>query len=123
MFESEATAVPDRAAPHAPDAWSGLRTLIRARLIVTVLALPVGLLLAPGASSTAWKLLAGALVAVGVISVLYQLGVRLHRGLAVQTAVQLLGDLTLVTVLAAVSGGRGSQFTLFFGVIVVTRPG
>ena len=120
MFESEATAVHDRAAPHAPDAWSGLRTLIRARLIVTVLALPVGLLLAPGASSTAWKLLAGALVAVGVISVLYQLGVRLHRGLAVQTAVQLLGDLTLVTVLAAVSGGRGSQFTLFFGVIVVT---
>ena len=120
MFESEATAVHDGAAPHAPDAWSGLRTLIRARLIVTVLALPVGLLLAPGASSTAWKLLAGALVAVGVISVLYQLGVRLHRGLAVQTAVQLLGDLTLVTVLAAVSGGRGSQFTLFFGVIVVT---
>ena len=120
MFESEAIAVPDRAAPHAPDAWSGLRTLIRARLIVTVLALPVGLLLAPGASSTAWKLLVGALVAVGVISALYQLGVRLHRGLAVQTAVQLLGDLTLVTVLAAVSGGRGSQFTLFFGVIVVT---
>ena len=120
MFESEATAVHDRAAPHAPDAWSGLRTLIRARLIVTVLALPVGLLLAPGASSTAWKLLVGALVAVGVISALYQLGVRLHRGLAVQTAVQLLGDLTLVTVLAAVSGGRGSQFTLFFGVIVVT---
>ncbi len=120
MCEAPTEAVHDRAAPHAPDAWSGLRTLIRARLIVTVLALPVGLLLAPGASSTAWKVLVGALAAVGVLSALYQLAVRFQRGLALQTALQLLGDLALVTVLAAVSGGRGSQFTLFFGVIVVT---
>ncbi len=115
------TEVPrERAMPHAPDAWSGLRTLIRARLIVTVLALPVGLLLAPGASSVAWTVLIGALGAVGVLSALYQLGVRIGRALAFQTVIQLVGDLALVTVLAAVSGGRGSQFTLFFGVIVVT---
>ena len=120
MNATPAEAVRDRAEPHAPDAWSGLRTLIRARLIVTVLALPAGLLLAPGASSAAWKVLVGALVTVGVLSALYQLGVRLGKALALQTALQLAGDLALVTVLAAVSGGRGSQFALFFGVIVVT---
>jgi two-component system sensor histidine kinase PilS (NtrC family) len=111
----------DRAMPHAVDAWSGLRTLIRARLIVTVLALPVGLLFGgAGPSLLAWRVLVGALAAVGVLSALYQLGVRIGRGLTFQTVLQLVGDLALVTVLAAVSGGRGSQFALFFGVIVVT---
>ena len=108
------------AAIHAPDAWSALRTLIRARLIVTVLALPVGLLFAPSASSAAWWVLIGALAAVGVLSALYQLGVRIARARRLQTAIQLAGDLTLVTLLAAVSGGRGSQFALFYGLVVVT---
>jgi two-component system sensor histidine kinase PilS (NtrC family) len=108
------------AAIHAPDAWSALRTLIRARLIVTVLALPVGLLFAPSASSAAWWVLIGALVAVGVLSALYQLGVRIARARRLQTAIQLAGDLALVTLLAAVSGGRGSQFALFYGLVVVT---
>jgi len=36
MTQSPHTAVHDHPVPHAPDAWSGLRTLIRARLIVAV---------------------------------------------------------------------------------------
>ena len=66
---------------HAPDPWNGLRTLIRARLIVAVLALPVGLLLAPGAGTVAWEALIATLVAVGLLSVVYQLGVRIRRGM------------------------------------------
>ena len=120
MHVALAEVVRDRAEPHAPDAWSGLRTLVRARLIVALLALPVGLLLAPGASSAEWRLLVGAWVVIGVLSVLYHLGLRMRKALAVQTGLQLAGDLALVCMLAAVTGGRGSQFALFFGVIVVT---
>ena len=103
-----------------PDAWSGLRTLIRSRLVVAVLALPVGVLLAPAPSPWAWWVVASALVAIGLLSTLYTLGVRIRRALTVQTALQLAADLAIVTALAAVTGGRGSQFSLFYGLVVVT---
>lgn len=107
-------------ARFGPDHWEGLRTLIRARLLVATLALPVGVLLRPEASESSWWVMGGALLAVGVCSALFWLGVRLRRGLEWQTYIQIATDLTLVTVLAALTGGRDSQFMLFFGVVVIT---
>ena len=110
---------PGGSAARASDPWNGLRTLIRTRLVVAVLGLPVGVLLAPGATRGAWVVLVVALAAVGLLSLLFSIGVRLHRGLGAQTALQLACDLAIVASLAAVTGGRGSQFSLFFGLVVV----
>jgi len=107
-------------AREGPDRWDGLRTLIRARLLVATLALPVGVLLRPGAGESSWWIMCGALLAVGVCSALFWLGVRWRRGLRWQTYLQVSADLVLVTVLAALTGGRDSQFMLFFGVVVIT---
>lgn len=103
-----------------PDAWSGLRTLIGTRLLVAVVAVPVGVLLAPSPAPPSWGVLLGALLAIGLLSALYGLGHRLRRGLGLQTALQLTCDLAIVSGLAAVTGGRGSQFALFYGIVVVT---
>jgi len=104
----------------SPDSWSGLRTVIRTRLVVATLALPVGVLLAPAAFPGAWAVLGFALAVIGALSAVYLLGVRIRRGRAAQIALQLACDLVIVAVLAAVTGGRGSQFSLFFGLVVVT---
>jgi PAS domain S-box-containing protein len=119
---------PGRGRPGAPapvagaaaDRWQGLRTLTRARLLVASLALPLGVLFRPEAGEDAWWVLAWALFVVGVLSVLFWLGVRLRRGLGLQTYVQLASDLTLVTWLSARTGGRESQFVLFFALVVVS---
>ncbi len=100
--------------------WEGLGTLIRARLIVATLALPVGVLLRPEAAERSWRVLVTALLAVGVGSCLWALGARLRRGLRLQTYLQLLGDVAIVTWLASVTGGRESQFVLFYALVVIT---
>ena len=112
----------ETAAPmeRAPDPWDGLRTLIRVRLVVATLALPVGVLLHPSADDRAIPVLWGSLIAVGVLSALFALGVRLQRALVVQTYVQIAIDLLLVGAIAAATGGRESQFVLFFALIVIT---
>src|SRR5262245_1293818 len=102
------------------DAWSGLLTVIRTRLVVAMLAIPVGVLLAPGVNPSAWRVLLASLVSVGLLSTLYALGVRLGRWRYAQIAFQLAGDLAVVTGLAAATGGRGSQFALFYALVVVT---
>jgi two-component system sensor histidine kinase PilS (NtrC family) len=89
-------------ARRASDRWEGLSSLIRARLLVATLAL--------------WW----ALLVTGLASAVYALGVRMQRGLGVQTAVQLAGDVVLVSVLSAWTGGRDSQFVLFFVLVVIT---
>ena len=101
------------------DRWDRLKTLIRARLLVATLALPIGVLLAPRATHEAWWVLWWSLIAVGVLSAFYWLGALLRRGERVQIYLQLVFDLALVTVLAAKSGGRESQFVVFFALVVI----
>ncbi len=102
------------------DRWEGLRTLIRARLLVATLALPVGVLLRPQADDRAVPVLWGAFLAVGTLSAVFELGVRLRRGWPFQLAFQLLCDLALIGALAATTGARESQFVMFFALVVIT---
>ena len=81
---------------------------------------PSGLLLRPDVTSRPLTLLALALGAVAGVSIAWTLGRRLARGLRLQTATQLSVDLMLVTWLAAYTGGRGSQFVLFYALVVIT---
>ena len=103
----------------AGDRWAGLLTLIRARLLVATLAIPIGVLLRPDATDAAWWTLWWSLLSIGGISALFWLGVRVRRGVEFQTWVQVAADVALVTVLAALSGGRDSQFVLFFALVVI----
>lgn len=112
---------PESAALRAAgDPWEGLKTLIRARLLVATLALPIGVLLRPDATARSWGVLGWSLVATGLLSTLFALGVRLRRGLGLQTYLQLATDLLLVAALAALTGGRSSQFVLLFALVVIT---
>ncbi len=100
--------------------WEGLRALIWARLLVATLALPIGVLLRPDATEGAWWVLWWSLLAVGVLSALFWLGTRLHRGIRFQTYLQLASDLIVVSGLSALTGGRASQFVLFFALVVIS---
>ena len=99
--------------------WEGLRALIWARLLVATLALPIGVLLRPDATEGAWWVLWWSLLAVGVLSALFWLGTRLRRAFRFQTCVQLTADLMVVSALSALTGGRASQFVLFFALVVI----
>jgi len=101
------------------DPWHGLRTAIWARLLVATLALPIGVLLGPAATQASWWVLWWALLVVGAVSALFALAVQLGRGLRVQTFLQVSVDLVLVTALAALTGGRESQFVPFFALVVI----
>lgn len=101
------------------DRWDRLRTLIRSRLLVATLALPIGVLLAPGASASSWWVMWWSLLAVGVLSSLYWLGTVLRRGETAQIYIQLVLDLVIVTALAGLTGGRESQFVVFFALVVI----
>jgi two-component system sensor histidine kinase PilS (NtrC family) len=108
-----------RPAERAPG-WNALRQLVLGRILVASLALPSGLLLRPDVTPRPLTLLALALGAVAGVSIAWTFGGRLARGLRVQTAAQLGVDLALVTWLAAYTGGRGSQFVLFYALVVIT---
>lgn len=107
------------AAISAGDRWDRLKSLIRTRLLVATLALPIGVLLAPGATAGSWWVLWWSLLVVGVLSALYWLGTVPRRGAVAQTWVQLTLDLAIVTCLAALTGGRDSQFVVFFALVVI----
>jgi PAS domain S-box-containing protein len=108
------------AGPERAPGWNALRQLVLGRILVASLALPSGLLLRPDVTARPLTLLALALGAVGGVSIAWTLGGRLARGLRAQTAAQLGVDLALVTWLAAYTGGRGSQFVLFYALVVIT---
>jgi two-component system sensor histidine kinase PilS (NtrC family) len=112
--------IPAGAGPEHAPGWNALRQLVLGRILVASLALPSGLLLRPDVTSRPLTLLALALGAVAGVSIAWTLGRRLARGLRVQTAAQLGVDLALVTWLAAYTGGRGSQFVLFYALVVIT---
>lgn len=105
---------------RASDRWAGLASLVRARLLVATLALPVGVLLRPEATEGSWWVLWWSLLAVGLLSAAYGIGVRLQKALTLQTSVQLLNDVLLVTALSIWTGGRDSQFVLFYVLVVIT---
>jgi PAS domain S-box-containing protein len=115
-----APAPPRRPVGRAADPVRSLRTLVRGRLVVAALALPLGLLLQPEAPPEAPAVFAGAGLAVAVLSLLYELAARSRRALAPQVYAQLAVDLLLVTLLAAETGGCGSQFVLFYVLVVLT---
>ena len=102
------------------DRWHGLATAIWARLLVATLALPIGVLLGPDASQASWWVLWWALLGVGAASAVFALGVHLKRGLLLQTYLQIAADLLLVTGVAALTGGRESQFVPFFALVVIS---
>ncbi|HYM81066.1 MAG TPA: ATP-binding protein [Candidatus Limnocylindria bacterium] len=104
---------------RATDRWEGLKSLIRTRLLVATLALPIGVLLRPEATAQSWWVMWWSLLAVGVLSALYWLGAAIRRGLTFQIYAQLAGDLMLVTALATLTGGRDSQFVFFYALVVI----
>ena len=101
------------------DRWSDLLTLVWARLLIATLALPVGVLLRP-ADPSAWWVLWWSLLAVGAASTLFWLGVRIRRGAALQSHLQVATDLALVT---AISALRGSQRSPPFASAAVSALG
>lgn len=115
------------AAPHpapgldgrAGDPVRGLMTLVWGRLVVAALALPLGLLVRPEPASGAPVVFAGSAVAIVALSLLFALAARSRRAITLQVLVQLAADLALVTALAAYSGGQGSQFVLFYVLVVI----
>jgi PAS domain S-box-containing protein len=111
--------LPAGGVPPAPR-WGSLRLLVFGRILVASLALPLGLLLRPDVTERPASLLALALGAVAAVSVAWLLGARLQRGRALMTALQLGVDLALVTWLSAYTGGRGSQFVMFYVLVAIT---
>jgi len=108
-----------RAARGSPSAH-GLATLVRSRLVVAALALPLGLLARPDASELLIGVFLGSAAAVAALTVGFGLGARWGRARGLQVFAQLTADLALVTALAAYTGGRGSQFVLFYVLVVIT---
>jgi two-component system sensor histidine kinase PilS (NtrC family) len=98
----------------------GLAALVRARLVVAALALPLGLLFRPDATEAMRSLFLGSAAAVVGLSLVFALAARTRRLLVLQAFAQLAVDLVLVTALAAHTGGRGSQFVLFYVLVVIT---
>jgi PAS domain S-box-containing protein len=116
------------AAPHPAPGFAGpagervrgLMTLVWGRLVVAALALPLGLLLRPDATDATRVAVAGSAAAIVAVSVCFGLAARTRRALGLQAFAQLTADLALVTALAAYTGGRGSQFVLFYVLVVIT---
>lgn len=110
--------------PPGPDArdqgWSGLRHLVLARLLIATLALPFGILLRPEVTARPNALLGTAAAVTLTATALFVGAMRTRRMRVAQTYVQLAADIGLITWLAACTGGRDSQFVLFFALAVIT---
>jgi two-component system sensor histidine kinase PilS (NtrC family) len=111
---------PIAGAPGPVDRWKGLESVLRSRLVIASFALPVGVLFHPDGVANAWWLLGGAFIALGMASTLFGLGVRLRRWYTAQVYAQLLCDLALVTALAVFTGGRASQFVMFYALVAIS---
>ncbi len=108
-----------RAASRGED-WDALRLLVRYRMLVAAITLPLGLLVGPpelvAMRTGGFLAVAGAVTA---LSGLYLAGLAWGRGPRVQTALQVAVDLALVTWLAALTGGRQSPFVLFYVLVIL----
>ena len=113
------------------ETWRTLAQLIRWRLVVGAGALIPGILLRPDVDAARRITLLGAALAVlAVVSGAYALLARWRRGATAQAWLQALGDIALITLLAAATGGQQSQFVLFYvlavlwaGVVLETEGG
>jgi two-component system sensor histidine kinase PilS (NtrC family) len=89
-------------------------------MLVAAVTLPLGFLLGPedlvAQRVTSFLEVASAVV---VLSSVYLIGLAWGRWPRVQTAIQIGLDLALVTWLAAVTGGRQSQFVLFYVLVIL----
>jgi PAS domain S-box-containing protein len=94
--------------------------LVWGRLVVAALALPLGLLLRPDTTEIARRAFIASAGVVVLLSAAFALAVRTRKGLGLQAFLQVAADLVLVTALAAHTGGRGSQFVLFYVLVVIT---
>lgn len=104
----------------ADQGWSSLQALVLTRLLIASLALPFGVLLRPEVTPRPIALLWTALVTVGVASAIFALAAAFRRGLQIQMYLHLIADLALVTYLSSQTGGRESQFVLFYALVVIT---
>lgn len=102
------------------DRWHSLAVAVGTRMLVAILALPIGVLLNPMGTQSSWWVLWWGLLAVGALSALFALGVQLRRAFELQVFLQIAADLALVTTIAALTGGRESQFVLFFALVVLS---
>lgn len=100
-------------------AWGALASLVRARLLVGVVAIPVGLLLRPDADPAPLPVVVAAFVMLFGASALYALAIRWRTWFEAQILVQLTVDLVGITALAGWTGARDSQFTLVFALVVI----
>jgi PAS domain S-box-containing protein len=100
--------------------WSALRHLVLSRVLVASLALPFGIMLRPGVVSQPLPFLWLALGVTTAITTASALALRTRRWRLAQTYGQVAADLALVTWLAAQTGGRDSQFVLFYALVVIT---
>lgn len=100
-------------------AWAALRPLVLGRLLVASVALPAGLLLRPELLDHPLAFLTSAMMAVVAVSLAWALAARFLGRPTLQWAIQLAVDLAFVTWLATYTGGRGSQFVMFYGLVVV----
>ena len=112
--------VADATADAEAQGWTALQHLVLARVLVASLALPFGILLRPGVVARPLPLLWTAFGVAAAFTIASVFALRWRRGLGVQTYLQLATDLAFVTWLAACTGGRDSQFVLFFALVVIT---
>ncbi len=100
--------------------WSALNHLVIARVLVASLALPFGIALRPGVSDRPVELLWTAAGLTAALTVVSALAIRVRRWPAAQTYGQVAADLAFVTWLSSQTGGRDSQFVLFYALVVIT---
>ena len=111
---------PDVDASSRLTAWRTLRPILLGRPLVALCALPTALLLRPDLLGRPVMFAGAALALVFAVSAAWALWARRSAAVAAQLAVQLGVDLLLVTALAARTGGQGSQFVLFYVLVVIT---
>ena len=107
---------------HTAD-WRMLQQLVRYRMLVAAISLPLGFLLGPQPlfAQRAGDLLVVAGVMAG-LSVIYLAGLHWGRWPRAQMALQIAIDVLVITWVAVETGGRHSQFVLFY-VLVVLHSG
>ncbi|HEV8480455.1 MAG TPA: ATP-binding protein [Candidatus Eisenbacteria bacterium] len=102
-------------------AWRSLQHLVRYRMLVAAITLPLAFLLGPdeamGQRTLALLPVASTLA---VLSVIYMTGLAWGGWPRLQMGVQLAMDVMLVTWLASLTGGRHSQFVLFYVLVILS---
>lgn len=102
------------------DGWAGLAALVRYRLLIAVITLPLALQFVPDAPSRSPWILGGALLAVGVGSAVFAVALRARRWLRAQIYAQVVVDVVVVTALASLTGAQGSQFVMIYILVILS---